>query len=106
MDDVVLIADNPIEMQNMLDITDHVSKIYHIEYGKEKSKAMKIGKKAMNYKLKLGELKLEYTDNYKYLGNTINKTSTMQDQINQIKAKTEGAYQMVLKIGRDANFKG
>ena len=30
----------------------------------------------------------------------------MQDQINQIKAKTEGAYQTVLKIGRDANFKG
>ena len=37
MDDVVLIADNPKDMQELLNTTDHVSNKCHVAFGKEKS---------------------------------------------------------------------
>ena len=44
MDDVVLIHESVEGLQKLLDITNTIAKKYHIAFGKEKSKAMFIGK--------------------------------------------------------------
>ena len=41
VDDVVLIADSPQKAQRLLKVTDQVANMYHIEFGKEKSKILK-----------------------------------------------------------------
>ena len=56
----------------MLNITNEVANRYHIEFGSAKSKILKIGNKTTNPDIYLGEYKLEYTDNYKYLGEMLN----------------------------------
>ena len=57
----------------MLDITEKTAKKYRIEFGKEKSKVLKIGKKGeQNPKFKLGEMEMDLTETYEYLGETIN----------------------------------
>ena len=43
MDDVALIADKPEDLQKMLDITHDTASRYHIEFGTQKSKILKIG---------------------------------------------------------------
>ena len=43
MDDVVLISPDPKELQTMLNISNEIAGRYHIEFGEEKSKIMKIG---------------------------------------------------------------
>ena len=44
MDDVCLIHSDRNELQEMLDITNHVAKKYHIEFGAAKCKVVKIGR--------------------------------------------------------------
>ena len=57
----------------MLNITNEVADRYHIEFGSAKSKILKIGNKTSKPDIYLGEKKLEYTDNYKYLGEMLNQ---------------------------------
>ena len=106
MDDVALIASNRTDMQKMLDITDRTAKEYHIKFGEEKSKVLKMGKSTTEEQFTLGDLKLEYTEKYKYLGITLNNKNNMSDQIKTIKSKTEAAFQTILHLARDRNFKG
>ena len=106
MDDVALIANNRKEMQAMLNITDDTAKKYHIKFGDEKSKVLKIARKVEEQQFKLGELNLEFTEKYKYLGITINNKNNMADQIKGIKGKSEAAFQTILHLARDRNFKG
>ena len=87
MDDVAIISDNPKDNQKMLDITNEIANRYHIEFGKEKSKSMKIGRKGEKTQLKAGELDLEYTDKYKYLGITFNEKNNMENQISEATRK-------------------
>ncbi len=44
MDDVALISNDPIELQQMLNITHEIASRYHIEFGAAKSKILKIGR--------------------------------------------------------------
>ena len=52
----------------MLDITNQTTKKYHIEFGKAKSNIMKRGGQNTKEPAKLGDMELEGTDKYKYLG--------------------------------------
>ena len=52
-------------------------------------------------KHKLGNMELETTQTYKYLGETINDRMNLKDHIETTKGKTEAAYQTVLTIARD-----
>ena len=105
MDDVALVSTDPKELEAMLDITYDVASKYHIEFGKEKSKVMKIGKKGPEQIFKLGDMTLEYTENYKYLGEILNKQNNMKDHITNIKGKTEAAYQTIMTITADSRFR-
>ena len=107
MDDVALITKDKEDMQTLLDITNEIAMRYHIKFGKEKSKTVKIGGRTKpTEKLNLGEMELDYTDSYRYLGTMINNKMTLSNQIKEIKSKTEGAYQTMLAIARDQNFRG
>ena len=55
MDDVLLISTDPNELQDMLNITNEIANRYHIEFGKEKSKILKIGPSKKMPTIKLGE---------------------------------------------------
>ena len=106
MDDVVLISSKPAELQKMLDITYDIACRYHIEFGKEKSKAMKIGGGKTNQpEFRLGDMILEYTDKYKYLGEILNNKNNMTDHISATKGKVEAAYQTILTITGNSTFK-
>lgn len=68
---------------------------------------MIIGEKANTPKptFTIGKMNLKYTDSYKYLGETINSKNNLDDQIKDIKGKTEGAYQTILTVAQDRTFK-
>ena len=72
-DDVAIIANNLNDIEKLILNTDHIANKYHIRFGKEKSKILKIGKDPTNNsenpkKLLKGDFELEYTEKYRYLG--------------------------------------
>ena len=84
MEDVALIhKNNKIELQKMLDITDEIAKIYHVK----KSQTITIGKN-QETKFKLGDMEMDNTETYKYLGITINNKGSMEDHIKQLKGSS------------------
>ena len=104
MDDVALIAENPEILQKMLDVTNDIACRYHIEFGTQKSKIIKIGRKNTEVEVKLGEQILEYCETYKYLGETINNKMNLTQHIAGTRQKTEAAYQTILNIMGDKHF--
>ena len=56
--------------------------------------------------LKLGDIEIEETDSYKYLGEIINNKGNLEDHIKMLEGNVEAAYQTILHIAKDKNFKG
>ncbi len=105
VDDVALLSTNERELQCMLDITEKTAKKYRIEFGKEKSKVLKIGKKGeQNPKFKLGNMEMDLTETYEYLGETINNKGNIENHIKKIRGKAEAAYQTVRVIAGSKDF--
>ena len=91
MDDVVLIHHDKHIMQNMIDTTNEIAQNrYRIQFGQEKSKIMIVGKDKDddNFKLgqmPLGQMPLQKTDKYKYLGVILNnKVSQSQRTVSSL----------------------
>ena len=101
MDDVLLISSDTDKMKEMLETTDHISSIYHIEFGQAKSNIMKVGKKGMETPMQLGQMDIEYVSKYKYLGLIQNNRNNLADQIACIRGKVEAAYQTIMAIAED-----
>ena len=81
-DDIVLIADNPIELQLMLDIVHKWCNTWKMKINMKKTKIIefrKKGKERSIAKLKLGNLVVEYCSSYKYLGVTFDEFLTFDD---------------------------
>ena len=49
---------------------------------------------------KIGDIPIEESNTYKYLGNTINNKETMHDHINAVKGKCEATTQSILSISK------
>ena len=105
MDDVLLIETNEQKKQALLNSTDHTSKKYHIEFGMPKTKFLRPNKVKTSIDLKLGEKNIEETDKYTYLGEVNNKGMNLKDQIKNIEGKVEAAYQTLVAVAEDQNFK-
>ena len=102
MEDLLLISTDPNELQDILNITNEIANRYHIEFGKEKNKILKIGPSKKMPTIKLGEKTLEYTNNYKYLRETLNEKANLEAHIQEVKGKVEAAFQTILSIaGRE-----
>ena len=104
MDDVALIATKPENLQIMLDITNEIANRYHIEFGKDKTKILKIGNDKKMISFRIGEMEIEYTDKYKYLGEIMNRMNNLKDQIKEIKGKAEAAFQTLISITQNKYF--
>ena len=73
------------------------------------SKILKIGKETKQKDITpkeptLGDMTIEYTNSYKYLGFTMNSKNNLQDQIKSIQSKTEGAYQTIISLLHNKEF--
>jgi len=106
MDDVALISNTHKEMQEMLNITREIADRYHIEFGEEKSKVMKLGRSKCEEKLMIGEMELRRCKEYKYLGVVINEKNNLADHIEETKRKSEAAFQVMMRLTGNTEFHG
>ena len=106
MDDVVLLAENEKDLQEMLTITKKTADKYHIVFGQEKSKTMNTTTKANKESKIMGEMMLEETAKYKYLGELITKRGTLIPQIEEAERKAQATLQTILTIAGDPTMKG
>jgi hypothetical protein len=104
MDDVALIHHDREIVQKMLDITDDIAKRYHIQFGKEKSQVITIGKTQYQPQFNLGKVTLDNTESYKYLGMTINKKGNLADHLVKTKGKVEAALQTSFSLAGNDEF--
>ena len=105
MDDVVLAETNEKSTQKLLDCTDHTSKKYHVEFGMPKTKYLRTGNPKNKIELKIAGKTIEETDKYVYLGEVNNKAMNLSNQIKGIEGKVEAAYQTIIAVAEDRNFK-
>ena len=106
MDDVLLIEDGAKKSQGLLDITENTSKKYHVEFGMPKTKYLRTSKKKDQIELKIGDRIIEETDQYTYLGEVNNKLMNLKHQIMNIERKVEAAYQTMITVAEDREFRG
>ena len=105
MDDVVLADTKPERSQKQLDITNDTSLKFHVEYGMPKTKHLRTGKEKDPITLKLGDRTVEETTKYTYLGEINNRKMNLEDQIKAIEGKVEAAYQTIIAVAEDREFK-
>ena len=105
MDDVVLAETTQKNAQKLLNVTNDTSQRYHVEFGMPKTKYLRAVKAQGTIELKLGERIIEETDKYTYLGEVNNKKMNLQEQIKNIEIKIELAYQTLITIAEDREFK-
>ena len=106
MDDVLLMADNEKDLQTLLNVSQHSKQIaYSIWRRKDQDNDHEL-KKGTKNTMKLGNMALKTTQNYKYLGEIINHKKSMKNQISESKRKAEGALQTILTIAGDPTLKG
>ena len=105
MDDVVLAETTAERTQKQLDITNDTSLKFHVEYGMAKTKYLRTGKPKATIQLKLGDKIIEETEKYTYLGEVNNKLMNMAHQITSIEGKTEAAYQTLIAVAEDREFR-
>ena len=56
--------------------------------------------------MKIGDRVIEETDKYTYLGEVNNKCMNLKDHIKNVEGKVEGAYQTLIAVTEDREFKG
>ena len=93
-------------MQKLLDITYDTSQKYHVKFGMSKTNFLRTSKKEDKMDLKIGNKSIEETDKYQYLGEINNKNMNLSDQIKRIEGKVEAAFQTILTVTEDRDFKG
>ena len=71
------------------------------EYGMN----LRPGKNKVQIELKLGSKTIDETNKFTYLGDIMNDKCNMNDQIKSIKQKTEGAYQTLIVVAEEREFK-
>ena len=106
VDDVLLISVEG-KLQPSLDITAKTSNTYHVEYGKSKSNTMVIKnnrKKNEEHAYEIGDMKLDQTNKYKYLGYMLNNKNNNEEQTKSIKGRTEAAYQNMMALTGNSTF--
>ena len=106
VDDVAIITNNIEDQQTLLSITNNTANKYRIQFGQEKSKLLIIGKDNTNPTIKLGDMTIDPSETYKYLGETLNTKNNINDHIKEIERKTEAALKSALYIAGDDNYQG
>ena len=106
VDDVAIITNNIEDQQTLLSITNNTANKYRIQFGQEKAKLLIIGKDNTNPTIKLGDMTIDPSETYKYLGETLTTKNNINDHIKEIERKTEATLQSALYIAGDDNYQG
>ena len=98
-DDIIIMSESSDELQCMLDVVNKYSIDFGVKFGLDKSQVMIINKDHMDVdkNWKLGENQLKNTDEYKYLGVSVNVKGC-------IKAKSEKIFKANQWYGRLASI--
>ena len=87
--------------------TNEIANRYRIQFGQEKSKIMIVGRDKDNDSFKLGQMLLQKTDKYEYLGVTLNNKGNLSDHLKQVKGKCEATItQTILDVARNRQLRG
>ena len=105
MDGVCLIHHDLEKLQEILDVTNHVSNKYYIQFGAAKCKVIKRGK-GKKSSLKLNGEELEEVPAYKYLGEILNNKGNLSDHIAEIEREMKGATASIISETGNKEFKG
>jgi hypothetical protein len=104
MDDIVIMAHTQDELKRMLEIVESFRKRYRVKFGQKKSKVIVINaiNRGTNFSISLGEVIIESTKEYTYLGQVISHKGNMESHINHLKSKAEGCIQGMLTLGKES----
>ena len=107
IDDVVTFAER---MENQLSVLKHMdqfAKDHKIRWGKEKCQVMKVGKHNddNSFDWKIGEMSINETDSYKYLGDIISNDGTNTKNIQARKHKAASTTISIKTIASNETFK-
>ena len=67
---------------------------------------MIMGKDKDDDNFKLGQMPLQKTDKYKYLGVILNNKGNLSDHLKQVKGKCEATTQTILDVARNRQLRG
>ena len=102
MDDIILLAESPQQLQSMLDTMDKFASKHHLTYNLSKSKVMITGPAPRpNPQWRLGELILEEVNQYTYLGEVIASNLKMNAHLNHLQQKLIVNLNRIFAIGTD-----
>ena len=106
-DDIVLFANNEVDLTAMLDKADEFAKKWGLKFNSKKSQVLVVGKKWSDRSWPLGENSLKETKVYKYLGVLINRrlkdNSHVSDHIVSKAKKLEAYIRYTLANHSDIN---
>ena len=80
MDDITLLADSPMEIQQM-DTIHHQAMKYHVRFGANKCKVMPVNDDDRVLSWKLGPVQLETCTSYRYLGEVISRDCSLKEHL-------------------------
>ena len=72
-DDIILFAENDIDLQLMLNVADSFAKKWNLTFNEKKSQILVVGKRMTTKEWQMGNKVLKETKSYKYLGVIINR---------------------------------
>lgn len=99
MDDIAMLADSEDEFDEMLQKAERYRLRYRMKYSPKKTKVMIINGTEEDYKRKwkLGNLEIDTTDQYTYLGDSISADGSLVQHIKMKEGSAEGILQNMLK---------
>jgi exonuclease III len=88
MDDIVLVAESPEQLQAMLSIASAFANEWHLTFSREKSKVMVVNEKCLGpHWWKLGHMTLEQTGSYTYLGEKLSQSQALTPHLKLLEQK-------------------
>jgi len=104
MDDLVIMENDRIKFHRMLFIIEEVRKRYCIRFGGSKSKIMIVNgdKDDKTEEYLLGDLLLEVTSTYKYLGEVLTDKGRMDDHVTRVSTRAQNQVCNILALQKES----
>ena len=102
MDDIILVAESPTQLQNMLNVMDNIANRWHLIFNPTKSKIMIAGEaNGPHLPWRLGELTLQETQSYTYLGEVITPNLKLEAHLKHLQQKLISNTNRILAIASE-----
>ena len=92
VDDVVSCAEGVEAQREIMEIVNQFAIKHRIKWGREKCKVMRVGKHTKDtYKWTIGDMEIDETDHYKYLGDVVSSNGRYKQNIISRQAKLQAS---------------